>query len=214
MSNATQAWCNRTTSHSRTRWVSNGVPSSTSCDRFDRQEVAGAPGGSRIHANLAFRAVPRGRINNFIPNKINKRKHSMNPRQYRPKATTWPQTDCDKLDAAFAELERKGIVARQNLACCTNCGSKDIRDEMELLSRRGQAVRGGTFYHAQDTEAVVEGQGIHLAYCALEEGEDCALEIAREIVATIMRHGLPVMWDGKCETRIFVRMDWKRRIRA
>jgi hypothetical protein len=31
----------------------------------------------------------------------------------------WPQvTDCDLLDAAFAELDRAGVIARQNFSCC------------------------------------------------------------------------------------------------
>jgi hypothetical protein len=31
----------------------------------------------------------------------------------------WPAvTDCDLLDRAFAELERAGIVARQDFTCC------------------------------------------------------------------------------------------------
>lgn len=32
---------------------------------------------------------------------------------------TWPETtDCDLLDRAFGELERAGIVSRQNFTCC------------------------------------------------------------------------------------------------
>jgi len=31
----------------------------------------------------------------------------------------WPSvTDCDRLDRAFADLNGRGIVARQNFACC------------------------------------------------------------------------------------------------
>jgi hypothetical protein len=31
----------------------------------------------------------------------------------------WPEvTDCDLLDRAFAELERAGVVSRQNFTCC------------------------------------------------------------------------------------------------
>src|SRR5438270_13607378 len=93
---------------------------------------------------------------------------------------SWPaQTDCDRLDAAFAELERAGIVARQDFSCCGNCGSSEIWDEMETVSRRGQRVRGYTFYHMQDTEAAVEGRGVYLGYGAVQEGEPSALELAR-----------------------------------
>lgn len=124
----------------------------------------------------------------------------------------WPaQTDCDRLDAAFSELERAGIVARQDFSCCGTCGAGEIWDEMETVSRRGQPVRGYTFYHMQDTEAAVDGRGVYLGYGAVLKGESPALEIAREIVATIQHHGLTVEWDGTWRTRILVRVDWKRR---
>ncbi len=35
-------------------------------------------------------------------------------------------TDCDRLDQAFANLEKQGIVARQDFTCCSNCGSTEI----------------------------------------------------------------------------------------
>src|SRR5215470_16361553 len=55
----------------------------------------------------------------------------------------WPETtDCDRLDAAFAELDRVGIVARQHYSCCGTCGSNDIRDEMD----RTVTARGFTFF--------------------------------------------------------------------
>lgn len=125
---------------------------------------------------------------------------------------TWPEvTDCNRLDAAFIELERSGIVARQDFSCCGNCGSGEIWDEMEAAGRRGLRVRGYIFYHMQDTEAAVEGQGVYLNYGAVTEGEAAALEIAREVVATIQRHDLAVVWDGTWQKRIGVRLDWKRR---
>jgi len=132
-------------------------------------------------------------------------------RHWQEQATWPPETDCDRLDAAFADLERSGIVARQDFSCCGNCGSGEILDEMEEVGRQGKRVRGYTFYHMQDTESAVAGHGLYLAYGAVQEGEDAALAIAREIVATIQQHGLTVIWDGTWRTRIFVQMDWKRR---
>ncbi len=129
----------------------------------------------------------------------------------REQANWPPQTDCDRLDAAFAELERAGIVARQDFSCCGNCASGEIWGEVETANRRGQCVRGFTYYHMQDTEAAVEGHGVYLGYGAVQEGEAAALEIAREIVATVQRHGLTVEWDGTWKKRILVRLDWKRR---
>jgi hypothetical protein len=129
----------------------------------------------------------------------------------RAQAAWPPVTDCDRLDSAFDELEERGIVARQNFSCCGNCGASEIWAEVEDAEGDGRAVRGYAFYHEQDTEAAVEGQGICLNYGAAEEGEAAALEVARDIVRTLERHGLEVEWDGSWQKRIAVALDWKRR---
>jgi hypothetical protein len=125
---------------------------------------------------------------------------------------SWPETtDCDRLDSAFAELERAGIVCRQDFSCCGTCGAAEIRDEMEQVARTGKRVRGYAFYHMQDTESAVEGHGLYLSYGAVQEGEAAALEIAKQISAALKQQGLDVRWDGTWTTRIGVSLDWKRR---
>jgi hypothetical protein len=127
-------------------------------------------------------------------------------------AARWPAiTDCDRLDAAFAALEADGIIARQNFTCCTTCGSSEIWEEVRVAQAAGLPARGYAFYHSQDTDAAVEGSGVHLAYGACEDGEDAALAVAREIVAALDAHGLQPEWDGSWNRRIAVPLDWKRR---
>jgi hypothetical protein len=124
----------------------------------------------------------------------------------------WPQTtDCDRLDAAFAALERGGIVMRQHFTCCGTCGSAEIWDEVKTFEAGGRRAYGYGFYHQQDTERAVEGGGIYLNYGACEEGEEPAIATARAIVAELERHGLATDWDGSCDRRIGVSLDWKRR---
>src|SRR5262249_51814859 len=66
---------------------------------------------------------------------------------------SWPEvTDCDRLDAAFDELDAAGVVARQHFSCCGTCGDTEIRDEMQQAVKDGVPVRGFTFFHVQDTE--------------------------------------------------------------
>jgi hypothetical protein len=77
----------------------------------------------------------------------------------------WPKvTDCDRLDAAFEELERNGIVARANFTCCSNCGRAEIGGPMQEAAARGLCVRGYAFFHQQSTERAVEGSGVMLKY--------------------------------------------------
>src|SRR5438046_2664744 len=46
---------------------------------------------------------------------------------HREEQAGWESpTDCDRLDEAFAVLNQKGIVARQDFSCCNNCGHLDI----------------------------------------------------------------------------------------
>ena len=57
-------------------------------------------------------------------------------------------TDCDRLDEAFAALNRQGIVARQDFSCCNNCGFTEIWDEVEEAEKQ-QPIEGYVFYHLQ-----------------------------------------------------------------
>lgn len=124
----------------------------------------------------------------------------------------WPVvTDCDRLDCAFDELERNGVVSRQNFSCCGTCGAREIWDEMEERFNAGHPVRGYTFFHVQDTESATEGYGLCLNYGSVDEGEAPALGIAQEVVDSLRRHGLTVHWDGTWSKRIEVELDWKRR---
>jgi len=124
------------------------------------------------------------------------------------------QTDCDRLDKAFSELDACGIVSRQDFTCCGNCGAAEIGAEMDDAEGRGVHVRGYAFYHQQDTERAVEGHGIYLNYGADRAGEEPALAIAHEIIAVLKRNGLDPQWNGKFSQRIHVPMVWRRRLRC
>jgi hypothetical protein len=125
---------------------------------------------------------------------------------------TWPAvTDYDRLRAAFAALEDRGITARENFSCCGTCGSTEIWDEMDDARNGGATVTGYAFFHMQDTERAADGDGLYLNYGAVEEGEAAALGGAATIVSELERHGLAVDWDGSWGKRIGVTLDWKRR---
>jgi len=120
----------------------------------------------------------------------------------------WPEmTDCDRLDAAFAELDRIGIVARQHYSCCGTCGSNDIREEMV----QAKAARGFTFFHVQDTEHAVGGESLYLSYGAATADRSDAVAIGHEVVDTLNRFGLRPSWDGRHMNRILLPLTWQRR---
>jgi hypothetical protein len=123
----------------------------------------------------------------------------------------WTTTDCDRLDASFAQLEADGILARQDFSCCQNCGHGEMWDLVQSAQADNHRVRGYAFYHHQDTESAVEGSGLHLAYGSATEGDDALARIGHEIVAALRSNGLHVNWDGTTKKRILVTVDWKRR---
>ena len=125
----------------------------------------------------------------------------------------WPATtDCDRLDWVFEELDRGGIVARQNFSCCCNCGHGEIWGEIQQ-AREKHPVEGYVFYHMQDTEAAVECGSFYLAYGSVEEAEEALIAIGRKIVLALERGGLRTEWNGQGDTRIrVVDFDWKRRL--
>jgi hypothetical protein len=125
----------------------------------------------------------------------------------------WPAvTDNDRLARAFARLEARGVVARENFTCCQSCGHAEIGDEIDATEARGLRVHGYTFFHQQDTESAVEGGGVMLAYGALTAGTpDPAVAVGHEIMAMLREAGLSPEWDGAVTTRIFVPLAWRRR---
>ncbi len=135
---------------------------------------------------------------------------------------SWPAiTDCDRLDAAFEELNAQGIMARHNWWCCGNCGAAAMPAEVDRLggSFEGRPIVGYTFYHSQDTEAAVRGYGLGLAYGSTEGApneaacEEQCLGIARRVCDALTKHGLGVDWDGTYAKRIGVTLKWQRRTR-
>lgn len=121
----------------------------------------------------------------------------------------WPAvTDCDRLDAAFAALEADGVVARQNFTCCQTCGHAEMQN-----AGRSREVLGYTFFHQQDTESAVAGDGLYLAYGA-RDGRDAALEpIGHRVCAALREAGLAPEWDGTAASRIRLPLRWQRRTR-
>jgi hypothetical protein len=124
----------------------------------------------------------------------------------------WPErTDCERIDAAFADLDGAGIIARQHFSCCGACGTNEIHDEIQTVEKAGQPVRGYTFFHIQDTEQAVAGEALFLSYGSLSRDKDEAVAIGHEVMAALTRHGLTPGWNGKYAHRIALPVTWLRR---
>ena len=126
----------------------------------------------------------------------------------------WPAvTDCDRLDAAFAALTRRGIVALQNAGYTQSDGYDDVLHESRK-PRTSAAPVGYCFYHGQDLARAVRGSGLYLAFGPLDPSkEESEGPVIGHIVAEeLRRQNFEVSWNGGFDQRIFVpRINWKRR---
>lgn len=126
--------------------------------------------------------------------------------QKRKDEQSWPaKTDCDRLTQAFDELTNLGILALENAGYTMDEGWSDFREAAELEDD----VRGGCFFHGQDLERAVSGEGLLLAFGATDGGNDAT--IAREVVEVLKRHGFSPTWDGDPQKRIELPINWQKK---
>jgi hypothetical protein len=123
----------------------------------------------------------------------------------------WPRvTDCDRLLQVFSQLERRGIICREDFTCCMTCGTSEIGDEMEEAGGKAK-VKGYVFYHRQDLEGAVESGELMLAFGAWDGTPESGGRIGTIVADALRAGGLTVDWNGTFKKRIAVRIDWKRR---
>ena len=129
-------------------------------------------------------------------------------------AAEWPDiTDCDRLDAAFAAMRRERIIALQNAGYTQSDGYDDVLEEFANV-RKKETILGYCFYHGQDLERAVWGDGLYLAFGPIDskEEETKGSEVGRMVVEKLREAGLQTVWDGTFEKRILVtKLSWKRR---
>lgn len=132
--------------------------------------------------------------------------------QQRRAEQRWKRlTDCDKLDLAFADLEKQGIIARQDYWCCARCAHSAAGFEIFGNERGRDFWKGYVFYHEQDTDGA-PGGSLLLGFGAYEDGDEAMKEVARTVVETLGRYKLKARWNGKPDTRIdVIDLNWRWR---
>jgi len=130
---------------------------------------------------------------------------------------SWPtETDCDRLDRAFAALEATGIAALHDEGVS--------RDEGLDGAARARAdfpgeLDGFCLYQRPDVEAALRGEGLSIGYGGFpdpatprEQAEAATTEVGRRVQAALEEAGLAVRWSGSPGDRLLVTpFDWKRR---
>ena len=127
---------------------------------------------------------------------------------------TWPKvTDCDRLDSVFDALNERGVIALQNAGYTQSDGHDDFLDALDDHPDQ-DSVLGYCFYHGQDLERAVQGQGLWLAFGPVdaEEEESLGPQVGEVVREELQRAGFTVEWDGTFSKRIFVPdLVWQRR---
>ncbi|OKJ00136.1 hypothetical protein AMK18_15790 [Streptomyces sp. CB01249] len=116
-------------------------------------------------------------------------------------------TDPDRLERAFARLDRGGITARENFTCCRSCGMSEIG------AAGREEARGFVFFHGQGAEHAAAGHGLALYYGGFQDSPERTAAVGREVAAALSEAGLTVEWDGSPDKAIqLTGLDWRKRL--
>ncbi|MFE7579887.1 DUF6891 domain-containing protein [Streptomyces sp. NPDC057521] len=116
-------------------------------------------------------------------------------------------TDPDRLERAFARLDRGGITARENFTCCRSCGMSEIG------AAGREDARGFVFFHGQGAEHAAAGHGLALYYGGFQDSPERTAAVGREVAAALSEAGLTVEWDGSPDKAIqLTGLDWRKRL--
>lgn len=138
----------------------------------------------------------------------------------RKEYETWPaETDCDRLDKAFKELDASGIKPFHHITNNPSSAEVEVYDAMSKPANAG--YRGCVWYHFQQTQAAVELGTLRLCYAPCNIAPETKTEedqlfgaIAQEIIAALAKHGLKCDWSGNSEEQIPITIKWQRRFES
>lgn len=120
--------------------------------------------------------------------------------------------DSDRLDAAFATLCARGVLARQGVGWSTREGLTLVLEEAHALRQRGADARGYAFFCDQEIDAAIEDDRLHIAFGAVSGQRDASRAVGDEVVVALREAGLAVRWDGDRAKEILVEpFRWFRR---
>jgi hypothetical protein len=134
--------------------------------------------------------------------------------EHEKQKLSWPTvTDCDKLARVFARLNANGIIAIHNAGYTQSDGYDDVLQIHDEHPDK-KAVLGYCYYHGQDLERVVQGQGLYLSFGPIDpqNEETKGPKVGAVIESELKAAGFSVEWDGTFSKRISIpEFDWKNR---
>ena len=125
-----------------------------------------------------------------------------------------------RLNRAFHLMRKRGLIAKANFSCCSNCGGYEITTLAEKMIDGGKPkdeIKGCCFYHAQDNEVIDEylergkywkrfvpkfpKDALHLRYGDMHSSNHDVIGLSTREVGVIvceclMEAGVGHRWDG------------------
>ncbi len=126
----------------------------------------------------------------------------------------WSQTtDCDKLDRVFDQLNQQRICALQYVGDTMDDGYGSVSDTINADGVPQDRYMGYCFYHRQDMDHALQGDGLLLAFGHLDsDNPKDAVPVGQMICDALRQEGLEVTWDGTHKRRIELPgLRWQRR---
>ncbi|MBA5793324.1 hypothetical protein H1R17_02965 [Flavobacterium sp. xlx-214] len=121
-------------------------------------------------------------------------------------------TETERLIMAFDELATQRIIALHYPGYTTDDGDYEAVEVERALRENNEKSEGYCFYHGQDLERAVLGEGLYISFQKINNESDVvSKEVAKKIIEVLEKHNLPVEWNGKATTRIFIPVfKWQR----
>lgn len=121
-------------------------------------------------------------------------------------------TQTERLIAAFDELAEKRIIALHYAGYTTGDGEYEVVEVERALRENNEKSEGYCFYHGQDLERAVRGEGLFLAFQKIDNESDVvSKEVAKKVIEVLEKNGFTVEWNGKANARILLpSFKWER----
>lgn len=133
--------------------------------------------------------------------------------ELKSESISWEtKTQTNRLIDAFDELAENKIIALHYPGYTKDDGEFEVSEVERALRDNNEKSVGYCFYHGQDLERAVRGEGMYISFQKIDNVSDViSKEVAVKVVEILEKHNLEVAWNGKASSRIFLpNFKWER----
>ena len=135
--------------------------------------------------------------------------------KYEEEMLTWGEvTDNDRLDAAFAQFNKEGILSSQNCGKTLSDGHYQLTQAAKKAYKRRKIVYEGIcFYHEQDLNNAVFCGQLALRWAMSEEtpSESTATAFVMKLLRILKDNGVSASWNNNLNASLHVTLKWRQR---